>query len=356
MPNFDHRETVELLKQKLSICAYSGSEDNASDFLEQYLRSKGIAAFRVGNNVCAYAKHNKKGQKTVLINSHIDTVKASESYSFDPFKPFEKDGKLYGLGSNDAGGALVSFIQTFINLYEVELPYNLLLILSSEEENSGSKGLGLALEQVDSIDMALIGEPTLMKVAIGERGLLVVDGMAHGEVGHAARNEGDNAIFHAIEDILYIQNFEFDKVSPLMGKVNKNVTVIQGGWQHNVIPDRCSFVVDIRPNEYYTNQEIVEILQRGVKSELKARSLKNECSFTPSNHTLIQCVQALGMETYISPTTSDWMRLSCPAIKIGPGNSERSHSADEFIYVQEIADGIAGYTNILMKLTTRSYA
>ena len=341
---------LELLKKKIAIPSYSGDEKSASDLIENYLNAAGIATFRIANNVCAYSRNNKEGRKLLMLNSHLDTVKATQAYTFNPFEAIEKDEKIFGLGSNDAGASLVSLIQSFIYLSTIELPYNLLLALSCEEEISGAKGMQLIVNTIQNIDCAIIGEPTEMKAAIGERGLIVVDGTACGIVGHAAREEGLNALYVAIEDINFIRNYEFEKTSPLMGEIKKTVTMINGGYQHNIIPDSCKFVIDIRPNECYTNDEIVNLLQSGVKSELYARSLEHKCSFTPENHPLILCAKALKVETYISPTTSDWIRLKIPAVKMGPGSSSRSHSADEFVYIDEIKQGIKGYVDFLLNL------
>ena len=341
------QQALALLKGKIAIPAYSGSEAAAADYLSAQLSAAGITPFRIGNNICAYSKKNSEGKKTLLLNSHIDTVEAAGSYTLNPFEPVEKDGKLFGLGSNDAGASLAALVVSFIYFNTVELPFNLLLVLSCEEENSGAAGIRMVTRELTDIDCAIIGEPTSMQAATGERGLLVLDGTAYGTQGHAARDEGVNAIYRALDDIACIRNYTFDRISPLMGAVRKSVTVINGGSQHNVVPDICRFVVDIRPNECYTNREILEQLQAGVKSELKARSLDNRCSFTPAGHPLLQCIERLSIPAYISPTTSDWMRLDIPAIKMGPGNSARSHTADEFVYLHEIAQGIDGYINFI---------
>ncbi|MDR3350409.1 MAG: M20/M25/M40 family metallo-hydrolase [Prevotellaceae bacterium] len=342
---------LALLKGKIAIPACSGAEAAAAGYLEACLAAAGAAPFRIGNNVCAYSKSYSKGKKSLLLNSHIDTVKAADGYTMNPFEPVEKNGKLYGLGANDAGASLVALVETFLHFNTLELPFNLLLVLSSEEENSGAAGIASVTREIKDMDSAVIGEPTLMKAATGERGLLVLDGTAHGATGHAARNEGVNAIYGAMEDIAAIRDYTFDRVSPLMGEVKKNVTMINAGYQHNVIPDCCRFVVDVRPNECYTNREILELLQAGVKSELKARSLHNRCSFTPAGHPLLQCVERLAIPTFISPTTSDWMRLDIPAIKMGPGDSARSHTADEFVYIHEIEEGIKGYIRFISQLS-----
>jgi acetylornithine deacetylase len=341
---------VALLKGKIAIPACSGSEKAAADYLEARLAEAGTAPFRIGNNVCARSEKHCDGKKTLLLNSHIDTVKAAEGYTMNPFEPVEKDGKLFGLGSNDAGASLAALVEAFIHFSTATLPFNLLLVLSCEEETSGAAGIPAVTREIKNIDAAIVGEPTLMKAATGERGLLVLDGTAHGATGHAARDEGVNAIYGALDDIMFIKSYRFDKVSPLMGAVKKSVTVIHGGSQHNVVPGACRFTVDIRPNECYTNLEILTLLQAGVKSELKARSLHNRCSFTPAGHPLRQCAERLAIPDYISPTTSDWMRLDVPAIKMGPGDSARSHSADEFVYLHEIREGINGYLNFISNL------
>jgi acetylornithine deacetylase len=342
-----YRYAVRLLKGKIAIPASSGSEKAAADYLEAQLAAAGIAPFRIGNNICAYSQKNKEGQKMLLLNSHIDTVKAAAGYTLNPFEPLEKDGKLFGLGSNDAGASLVALIAGFSYLNTVELPFNLLLVLSCEEENSGANGIKTVTHELKNIDCAIVGEPTGMQAAIAERGLLVIDGTARGVAGHAARNEGVNAIYRAIEDIAVIKNYPFNRLSPLMGAVTKNVTMINAGSQHNVVPDTCTFVADIRPNECYANSEILALLQAAVKSELRARSLHHKCSFTPAGHPLLQCADKLGIPTYVSPTTSDWVRLDVPAIKMGPGESARSHSADEFVYLDEIKNGINGYIHFI---------
>jgi acetylornithine deacetylase len=341
---------IQLLKEKIAIPACSGEEKAAADYLEAQLAKAGMTPFRIGHNVCAYSPKNREGQKLLMLNSHIDTVKPSAEYTFNPCAPFEKDGKLFGLGSNDAGASLAALVESFISLQTVELPFNLLLVLSCEEENSGANGMKLVTQQIQHVDCAIVGEPTGMKVAVAERGLLVIDGAAQGVAGHAARDEGVNAIYVAMDDIAVIRHYVFDKVSPLMGAVKKNVTVIQGGTQHNVTPGVCRFVVDVRPNECYTNREILDALQAGVKSKLTARSLNNKCSFTPAGHPLWRCAERLGFETYVSPTTSDWMRLDVPAVKMGPGASARSHSADEFVYLDEIRQGVTEYIRFITGL------
>jgi acetylornithine deacetylase len=348
--NFLYHQAVRLLKGKIAIPSLSGNEQAVAAYLSDYLTSAAMAHVRIGNNICAYSPRNKDGQKLLMLNSHIDTVKPANGYTRNPFEPPETDGKLFGLGSNDAGASLVAMIQSFMYLSAVDLPFNLLLVLSCEEETSGANGMKRITQEIKNIDCAIVGEPTGMRAAVAERGLLVIDGTAQGVVGHAARDEGINAVYTAIDDISYIKNYTFDRISPLMGTVKKTVTIIHGGSQHNVIPDVCTFTVDVRPNECYAGSEILELLQSGVKSRLQARSLDHKCSFTPPQHPLLRCAQRLAIETCISPTTSDWVRLHVPAIKMGPGNSARSHTADEFVFLHEIKDGIEQYIRFVEAL------
>lgn len=343
-------KAVELLRKLIKIPAFSTQESIRSDFISKYLQERGITHTRLKNNIIAYSKYFDPSKKVLMINSHIDTVKPVESYTFDPFNPPVSDTHIYGLGSNDAGGSLVSLIHTFIYLYDKKLDYNIMLALSCEEEISGPNGMDLIVEEITNIDMAIIGEPTGMKAATAERGLLVIDGTAYGKSGHAARNEGINALYIAIEDIDVLRKFKFEKISPLMGEVKLSVTQIAAGSQHNVVPEACRFVVDIRPTEQYNNEQILKLLQSNVKSELKARSLTNRSSATPAESPLIQAAQKLGIEQYTSPTTSDWMRISIPGVKMGPGESARSHRADEFILIEEVKSAVKGYINYIINL------
>ncbi|MCL1974013.1 MAG: M20/M25/M40 family metallo-hydrolase, partial [Bacteroidetes bacterium] len=291
---------------------------------------------------------------TLLLCSHHDTVKPSKGYTRDPYKPLTQEGRLYGLGSNDAGGALVCLTQAFIRLHQLQGTYNLLLVLSAEEEVSGSGGLAMVLPQLPPIDAALIGEPTGMQAAIGERGLMVLEGETVGVSGHAARGEGINAIYQALKDIDTLKHFSFEKISPTMGNVRLQVTQIEGGTQHNVVPDRCRFVVDVRTTDAYTNQEILALLQQRVQSTLTPRSLNHTASATPADSPLRKAIHALHIPTYISPTSSDWIQLSCPALKIGPGDSKRSHTADEYILISELEEGLKGYLRLLNTLQTHN--
>ncbi|MCE5206169.1 MAG: M20/M25/M40 family metallo-hydrolase [Porphyromonadaceae bacterium] len=346
---------TELLRKLISLRSFSGEENLRSDFLMKYFQEKGIAVGRIGNNLVIRQPNPDSTKPTLMLNSHLDTVQPASTYSFDPFSSPISDTHIYGLGSNDAGASLVSMIISFLHFYDKKLPVNLMLALSTEEENSGAGGMRMLWQTLrEEVDMAIIGEPTGMKAAVAERGLLVIDGEAKGISGHAAREEGVNALYIALEDIEVLRSVKFPKISSVMGEVKLTVTQIHAGTQHNVIPDRCNFVVDIRPTELYTNQEIMDILQPKVKSTLQARSLINRSSATPARHPLLQCAERLAIETYTSPTTSDWMRITCPALKMGPGESSRSHQADEFILIEELEKGIEGYIQFITQLKAES--
>lgn len=345
------------LKEMIAIESYSFNEGKRADFLCNKLSDiikehKGVVIERIQNNIVLYNKDIFcSAKETLMLNSHIDTVTAASTYTFNPHSPFEKDGAIYGLGSNDDGGSVVSQIATFLYLCNTPLNVNLVLVLSAEEERSGANGITLALEKMSiKPDFAIIGEPTGMKAAIAERGLLVLDGTATGVSGHAARGEGVNALYIAIEDIEKLRKYKFEKVSPLMGEVRLTVTQLNCGSVHNVVPDKATFVVDIRPTEQYTNVEILELLKKEVKSELVARNLKNRSSAAVKGSRLYNATLALGIEHFVSPTTSDWMKINIPAIKMGPGESSRSHKADEYIKINEIESAIAGYINFIKHL------
>ncbi len=349
----DIREYIELLRQMVRIPSPSFGEDGVCSLLDRALDDFGLPHTRHGNNLIAVNRHWQACKNTLALCAHIDTVPPSSGYTRDPYDPGCDDSMVCGLGSNDDGGSVVSFIATFRRFYESELPVNLLLVLSCEEERSGSDGAesvfgpGGVLESDDNYpvpDWAIVGEPTQMKAATSERGLLVIDGEAVGRSGHAARNEGINALYIAIDDIEALRGHKFTRLSPTMGEVRLNVTQIEAGSAHNVIPGSCRFVVDIRPTEQYSNAELLEELQALCRSRLSARNLKNRSSATAPGSPLLATCRALGIETFSSPTTSDWMRLRCDAIKMGPGDSSRSHRADEYILTDEIRRGIEGYT------------
>ncbi|MGV8963895.1 MAG: M20/M25/M40 family metallo-hydrolase [Candidatus Saccharimonadaceae bacterium] len=344
-------EAINLLRNLVSLSSFSGEEQFRADFLVKYFLEQGITVERFENNIIVKQPHFDASKPTFMLNSHIDTVHPAKGYTFDPFNPPASDDYVYGLGSNDAGASVVCLLQTFLYFYRQVLPYNLLLVLSAEEENSGVNGIRKLTNELAFVDFAIVGEPTGMRAAIAERGLLVIDGEAKGKSGHAARNEGINAIYIALEDIKTLQSVKFNKLSSTMGEVKLTVTQINGGMQHNVVPDTCTFVVDIRPTDCYNNSEIMEELQTLTKSILTARSLTNKSSGTPHDHILMSCLSKLQIETYVSPTTSDWMRLNCPAIKMGPGESERSHQSDEFVLTKELQQGVEGYINFINQLT-----
>ncbi|HHP7242623.1 MAG TPA: M20 family metallo-hydrolase [Cyclobacteriaceae bacterium] len=342
------RQAIDVLKDLISIKSFSREEDKTAGYLEHFLGKKGVAAERVGNNVMAKNKNFNAFKPTILLNSHHDTVKPNNGYTFNPFTPLEKDGKLFGLGSNDAGGCLVSLLFTFLHYYDHDfLKYNLIFAASAEEEISGRDGIEMVLDHMPAIDFALVGEPTEMNMAIAEKGLMVVDAYAKGKSGHAAREEGDNAIYRAMKDIEWIRSYRFPKVSGFLGPVKMTVTMINAGYQHNIVPDQCHFVIDIRITESYTNEEILDILDANITADLNPRSVRLQPSSIDPDHPVVQRGKQLKMKTYGSPTCSDQALMRFPSLKIGPGKSERSHTADEFIYLKEIEDGIQKYIELL---------
>ena len=343
-------EAVKLLKEMIAIPSTSFNEDAVCSHISGWMTERGIAHERIGNNIIAEHICNPEAP-TLMLCAHIDTVEPCEGYSFNPYGPEVcTEGLIQGLGSNDDGASVVSMIAAY--RYAISRDrVNLILVLTSEEERSGKGGMtGLWPALASKVDFAIVGEPTGMKAAIAERGLLVIDAVAEGVSGHAARNEGVNALYIALEDIQALRNHIFEKVSPRMGKVNLNVTQINAGTAHNVIPDRCSFVIDIRPTEQYTNQEILDELQAICKSKLTPRNLLNQSSATFEDSPLQKVAEELGLETFSSPTTSDWMRISCDAIKMGPGDSARSHKKDEYVTVDEISEGIKTYIEFIERL------
>lgn len=337
------------MKKLIAIPSFSKEEGKTADAIEEYLRSKGVPVRRLINNLWAVNRHFDTGKPTILLNSHHDTVRPNKAYTIDPFDPVEKDGKLYGLGSNDAGGCLVSLIETFLYYYDsAGLDYNLLLAATAEEEISGHDGVELLLPSLGKIDFGIVGEPTNMQLAVAEKGLLVLDCTAHGKAGHAAREEGENAIYKALKDIEWFRTFHAPKVSELLGPVKMSVTVIDSDNRaHNVVPSQCHFVVDVRVNELYTFDELLEAIRSNVSSDLRPRSLRMRSSSIPIDHPIVKSGIRLGRSCYGSPTTSDKALMPFPALKTGPGDSARSHTADEFIYVEEIARGIDGYIELL---------
>ncbi|NOR28668.1 MAG: M20/M25/M40 family metallo-hydrolase [Lutibacter sp.] len=345
------KEAIELLKNLISKQSFSGEENETALLIMQWFSSHDIKFESDKHNVWAKNKHFDVSKKTILLNSHHDTVKPNKGYTKDPLNPEVVDGKLYGLGSNDAGGCLVSLLASFTYFYNRnDLNYNFIIVASAEEENSGPNGLNSMLKVIPEIDFAIVGEPTLMQLAIAEKGLMVLNCEAKGTAGHAAHGIGDNAIYNAIEDINWFQTFEFPKVSETLGKVKMTVTQVEAGHQHNVIPASCNYVVDVRVTDAYSNQEVNEIIQSNVKSEVCPRSLRLNSSSIPKEHPIVEAGIKLGRETYGSPTLSDQAVLSCPSLKLGPGQSLRSHTADEFIYLNEIEEGIDLYIKILNEI------
>jgi len=344
-------EAIELLKNLISKQSFSGKENETGLLIMQWFSSHDIKFESDKHNVWAKNKYFDASKKTILLNSHHDTVKPNKGYTKDPLNPEVIDGKLYGLGSNDAGGCLVSLLATFTYFYTKEnLNYNFVIVASAEEENSGSNGLNSMLKIIPEIDFAIVGEPTLMQLAIAEKGLMVLNCEAKGTAGHAAHGIGDNAIYNAITAINWFQNFEFPKVSETLGKVKMTVTQIEAGHQHNVIPASCKYVVDVRVTDAYNNQEVLDIIKSNVISEVCPKSLRLNSSSIPKNHPIVKAGIKLGRETYGSPTLSDQAVLTCPSLKLGPGQSLRSHTADEFIYINEIEEGIDLYIKILNEI------
>lgn len=346
------QNAIELLKNLIETPSFSSEEDKTADLIENWFSEYKIPCIRTRNNVWATNLHFKEGKPTILLNSHHDTVKPNNGYTKDPFKAIEEEGKLYGLGSNDAGGCLVSLIATFTHFYaRKNLNYNLVLVASAEEESSGQDGLNSMLEFIPEIDVAIVGEPTLMNLAIAEKGLVVFDAEVKGTPGHAAHPNNDNAIYNTIEVLKWFQEYKFEKKSPVLGDVKMTVTQIHAGKQHNALPAAVELVIDVRVNDKYTNQEIADILVKNSPcTSIKPRSLGLNSSSIPISHPLVEAGVELGRETYGSPTLSDQAVLSCPSLKLGPGESKRSHTADEFIYLAEIEEGIDIYIQLLEKV------
>ena len=340
-------EAVALLRKLIATPSVSRNEKEAADIMEQAIRDYGLEPHREANNVWAIAPHFDEHRPTLLLNAHIDTVKPVASWTRDPFKPDVEEGTLFGLGSNDCGGGLCSLLQIFRMLTEKPQSYNLIYLASAEEEVSGKDGISRTLPLLPHIDLAIVGEPTGMQPAVAEKGLMVLDVIAHGKSGHAARNEGVNAIYEALDDMRWIRDYKFEKVSEFLGPTKMTLTVVNAGTQHNVIPDKCTMLVDIRTNEFYDNEEVYDFICQHLKSEVKAHSFRLKSSRIDPEHPLIKKCVTMGMKPFGSPTLSDQALMSFPSFKLGPGESSRSHSADEFIRISEIADAISKYEIIL---------
>jgi acetylornithine deacetylase len=340
-------DAVELLKKLIATPSVSRNEKDAADIMEQTIRSYGFEPQREANNIWILDPHYDESRPTLLLNAHIDTVKPVASWTRDPFSPDVEDGVLYGLGSNDCGGGLCSLLQIFRMLTEKPQHYNLIYLASAEEEVSGKDGITCALPLLPHIDLAIVGEPTGMNPAVAEKGLMVLDVIAHGKSGHAARNEGVNAIYEALDDMRWIRDYKFEKVSEFLGPTKMTLTVVNAGTQHNVIPDKCTMLVDIRTNEFYDNEEVFEFIRQHLKSEVKAHSFRLKSSRIDPEHPLIKKCVAMGMKPFGSPTLSDQALMHFPSFKLGPGESSRSHSANEFIRISEIRDAITKYETLL---------
>jgi acetylornithine deacetylase/succinyl-diaminopimelate desuccinylase-like protein len=346
-----HDIAIELLKQLIAIPSYSREEDRTADLLISFFTQQGIATNRKGNNVWAVNQYFDSSKPSLLLNSHHDTVKPNPGYTRDPFLPTIENEKLYGLGSNDAGGSLVSLIAAFLLFHDhKEMKYNIVFVASAEEEISGTNGIELVWSELPKIDFAIVGEPTLTDIAVAEKGLLVLDCVSKGKAGHAAREEGINAIYCALTDIEWFRNYQFPKVSTVLGKIKMSVTVINAGQAHNQVPAECKFVVDIRVTDAYTLEEVLETVKQNVSCSVHARSLRLRSSGVSQDHILAKVGRNTGKRLYGSPTTSDQALIPVPSIKMGPGDSARSHSADEFIYTKEIEEGITSYVSLLSEI------
>jgi acetylornithine deacetylase len=342
---------VNLLRNLISVSALSREEHEAARLIRQFLTDNEIKYDSDQNNTWIRNLNYKDGLPVILLNSHIDTVKPASGYTRNPFSPDIEDGVLYGLGSNDAGGALVTLLAVFVHFYRMEnLPFNLIYAATAEEEISGTNGLESILQKLGPINLAIVGEPTKMQMAIAEKGLMVLDCTAYGKSGHAAREEGENALYKAIADIQKLRNFKFEKVSEIMGPVKMTITMISSGTQHNVVPDLCKFVVDVRTNEFYSNQQAFEIISSQIDSHVLPRSFRLNSSGIPVSHPIVQRGISLGLNYYGSPTTSDQAVIPYPSIKIGPGDSARSHTANEYILISEMEEGFRIYVDLLSGL------
>lgn len=343
-----YEEAVELLREMIRIPSLSKQEAGTAELLAGFLSRHGVEVHRLKNNVWAFNKHYDPARPTILLNSHHDTVKPNGGYTRDPFSPDIEGDRLYGLGSNDAGASGVSLLAAFLHFYDrSDLKYNLCVAITAEEENSGADGLELVIPELGPIEFAIVGEPTLMQLAIAERGLMVIDCTARGKAGHAAREEGDNAIYKAMRDIEWFRTYRFPRESGLFGAVKMSVTIIQAGTQHNVVPAECHFTVDVRVTDRYTNEQVLEIIREHVSCEVNPRSTRLKPSSIDPAHPIVQAGLALGRTTYGSPTTSDQALLDVPSLKLGVGDSARSHMANEYVHLSEIREGIDLYIRML---------
>lgn len=345
------QQATHLLQQLIATPSFSKEENLTAEIINNFLVEKGVQTHRKMNNIWAWNQHFDPAKPTILLNSHHDTVKPNSGYTRDPFDAKVDNGKLFGLGSNDAGGCLVSLIAVFMHYFSEEnLKYNFCLATTAEEEISGNNGLELIIPDLGKLAFGIVGEPTLMQLAVAERGLMVLDCTSFGRAGHAAREEGENAIYKAVQDLEWFRTYRFPQESEVFGPVKMSVTIINAGSQHNVVPATCTFTVDVRVTDAYRNEEVLEMIRQHVNCEVKPRSIRLKPSSIPKDHAIVKAGIALGRSTYGSPTTSDQSLLDIPSIKLGPGDSGRSHMADEFIYVEEIKEGIKLYIQMLDQL------
>lgn len=351
MKRVETSAAIELLKRLIATKSMSREEGNAAALVRLFFAERNIPFRQKAHNTWIANAHFRPELPTILLNSHIDTVMPNEGWVRNPFQPLVDGDKLYGLGSNDAGGPLVALIAVFLHFYQQRnLPFNLLLAATAEEEISGKNGIAAILPDIGDVAVAIVGEPTEMALAVAEKGLMVLDCVAYGASGHAARDEGENAIYRAMADIHWFQNYQFHRVSKFLGMVKMSVTMIDAGYQHNVVPDRCKYVVDVRTTDAYRNEEVLRIIQRHVKSEVNARSTRLQPSGIAPDHPLVGAATQLGLKTFGSPTLSDQALISVPSVKIGPGKSARSHRPDEYITLSEIEEGVDIYINLLEAL------
>jgi acetylornithine deacetylase len=353
MKNELYNEAVQLLSELIAIPSFSREEQQVADYLENYLESKGYVVSRSGNNIWLMSPGFDSSRPTILMNSHIDTVKPVTGWTKNPFAPEIDNGKLYGLGSNDAGASVVSLLGAYIYLTQQSQHYNLIFAATAEEEVSGKNGIESLIKELPKIDFSIVGEPTGMHLAVAEKGLMVLDCTVYGTAGHAARNEGDNSIYKALKDIEWFRTYEFERKSGLLGQVKMTVTQIVAGTQHNVVPDKCSFVVDVRSNELYSNEQLLEEIRKNVGCNVEPRSTRLGSSATPLNHPFVKRAGELNRNIFGSPTLSDQALMSFPSVKVGPGDSARSHTADEFIFLTEIEESINIYIHLLDQLSFR---
>lgn len=349
-----HTEAIELLKKLIATPSLSREEDDTAEVIIDFLESHGVATERLNNNIWATNQYYEPGKPTLLLNSHHDTVPPNDGYTRDPHSPDVEGDTLFGLGSNDAGGPLVSLMATFLHFHDrQDLGWNLVFCASAEEEISGDDGMRAARKVLPEFDCAIVGEPTQMKMAIAEKGLLILDCTAKGTSGHAAHDGADNAIYNAMKDIQWFRDFTFSKVSDSLGPIKMSVTIINAGSKHNVVPDSCTFTVDVRTTDAYSLEDVLQVIDDHTVSEIKPRSVQLRPSSIPEDHPLVVTGKAMGIETYGSPTLSDQSLLPVPSLKMGPGNSTRSHTADEFIKLSEIEDGIDTYIELLSKVLVK---